>query len=210
MTTQHIVLGPWEIIEDRPFTDPANTVEDLARLQYILAKLQILLQRPDPLPVQPNPLIVHLPEPGERRLRLILSQPKALLGSEELVVVGFCGQKQSEANRALLNGVDAELIAEFPEHPHLLCYGSLELEGGDWCNLVLFDHIRGISHWTRSGKHGYAAIELAPQYYRSVRLHHAFLPGGLLAGQALSLTRTKYYDYQGGTIWWAIRELPTV
>ena len=208
-TTQHIELGPWEIIEDRPFTDPANSLEDLSRLQYILGRLQQLLNQPDLLPTHPRPLVMYWPEPNERRLRLVFSQPEVLLANQDLVVVGFCGQKAAEVDRDLLEGVDEELLAEFPENPHLLCYCSLELEGGDWCNLVLFDHLRGLGHWTRSGRHGYAAIQLAPQFYRSVRLHNALLPGGLMAGQSLSLLRTKYFDYQGGAIWWAVRELPT-
>ena len=208
-TTQHIELGPWETIEDRPFTDPANSLEDLSRLQYILGRLQQLLNQPELLPTQPRPLVIYWPEPYERRLRLVFSQPETLLTNQDLIVVGFCGQKAPEADRASLEGVDEELLAEFPEHPHLLCYCSLELEEGDWCNLVLFDHVRGLSHWTRSGRHGYAAIQLAPQFYRSVRLHNALLPGGLMAGQSLNLLRTKYFDYQGGTIWWAVRELPT-
>jgi hypothetical protein len=209
MTTQHIELDPWEIVEDRPFTDPDNSLVDLTRLHYILTKLQSLLTQPDALPGHPRPLILHLSEPGERHLRLILCQLEALLKTQDLVVVGFCGHKAPEADRSLLDMVDSELVAEMLEHPHLLCYGSLELEGGDWCNLVLFDHIRGLAHWTRSGRHGYAAIQLAPQYYRSIRLHNALLPGGVMAGQGLNLLRTKYYDYRGGSIWWAVRELPT-
>lgn len=208
MTTQHIQLAPWELVEDRPFTDPDNSLVDIAWLNYILTRVQSLLRQPETLPAH-RPLILHLPEPGERNLRLILCQLETLLAAQELVVVGFCGHKAPEADRSLLNVVDTELVAEMAEHPHLLCYGSLELEGGDWCNLVLFDHIRGLAHWTRSGRHGYAAIQLAPQYYRSIRLHNALLPGGVMAGQRLSLLRTKYYDYQGGSIWWAVRELPT-
>jgi hypothetical protein len=209
MTTQHIELEPWEVVEDRPFTDPANTAEDLTRLRYILEKLQQLLSQPEALLSQPHPLVLYSPEPDERRLRLVFSKPEALLDEQELVVIGFCGQKAAEVDRALLEGVDAEMLAEFPQQPHLLCYCSLELEGGDWCNLVLFDHLRGIGHWTRNGRHGYAAIELAPKFYRSIRLHNALLPGGLVGGQALSLIRTKYYDYRDERIWWAVRELPT-
>jgi hypothetical protein len=207
-TTQHIELGPWDIIEDRPFTDPANSLEDLTRLQYILGKLQQLLSQPELMSPHPRPLVMYWPEPEERRLRLVFSRPEALLANQDLIAVGFCGQKAPEADRVLLEIVDGELLAEFPEHPHLLCYCSLELEGGDWCNLVLFDHLQGLGHWTRSGRHGYAAIQLAPQFYRSVRLHNALLPGGIMGGQTLSLRRTKYFDYQSGTIWWAVRELP--
>jgi len=29
----------------------------------------------------------------------------------------------------------------------------------------------------------------------------------LMAGNQLILTRTKYYDYQDQTLWWAVREL---
>jgi hypothetical protein len=205
--TDYIRLNWSDIIPDRPFTNPDHNAEDLAYLQYMLAKLRHLLSQPGIIPAQPRPYVFHLEEAGGRRHRIALARPEELLISLELAVVGFCGTKWPEADRTPLDAVDAELLDEFMQHPHLLSYSSLEVEGSNWRNLVLFSHPQGIGHWAISLKHAYAAQVLSPGYYRNIRLHNGALPGGLMSGNELILTRTKYYDYRDQSLWWAVREL---
>jgi hypothetical protein len=200
-------LGGSDILPDRPFTNPDQNAEDLLHLQHMLSKLRQLLSQPETIPAQPRPYILFLEESGGRRHRIAMARPEELLTLAELAVVGFCGTKWPEANRAPLDAVDAELLDEFMQHPHLLSYSSLEVEGGNWRNLVLFSHPQGIGHWAISMKHAYAAQELSPTYYRHVRLHNGLLTGGLMSGGEIVLTRTKYYDYQDQSLWWAVREL---
>src|SRR5438128_2253847 len=38
-------------------------------------------------------------------------------------------------------------------------------------------------------------------------LHNRVLPGGLMSGSKIVLHRTKYYEFQDRTIWWAVRDL---
>jgi hypothetical protein len=205
--TDYIRLNWSDIIPDRPFTNPDHNAEDLAHLQYMLAKLRHLLSQPGITPAQPRPYVLYLEESGGRRHRIALARPEELLLSLELAVVGFCGTKWPEADRTPLDAIDVVLLDEFMQHPHLLSYSSLEVEDGNWRNLVLFSHPQGIGHWAISLKHVYAAQELSPGYYRNIRLHNGVLPGGLMSGNELALTRTKYYDYQDQSLWWAVREL---
>jgi hypothetical protein len=149
--------------------------------------------------------VLHLEGTGGHRIAI--TRPEELLSRDELAVVGFCGQKWPEADRAPLDAADAELLDEFMLHPYLLSYSSLEVEDGDWRNLVLFSHPQGIGHWAISLKHAYAARELAPLYYKNIRLHNGVLPGGLMSGDEIILNRTKYYDYKNQSLWWAVREL---
>ncbi|MBI1881472.1 MAG: hypothetical protein HYR94_25105 [Chloroflexi bacterium] len=205
--TDYIRLSWSDLVPDRPFTNPDHNVEDLAHLQHMAEKLRHLLSWPEAIPAQPRPLVLHLEETGGRRHRIAIARPEELLSGDELAVVGFCGQKWPEADRAPLDAVDAELLDEFMLHPHLLSYSSLEVEDGNWRNLVLFGHPQGIGHWAISLKHTHAARELAPVYYKNIRLHNGVLPGGLILGNEIILTRTKYYDYQNQILWWAVREL---
>jgi hypothetical protein len=88
----------------------------------------------------------------------------------------------------------------------VLSYSSLELAGGDWGNLILLAGEAACEHWRVSERHADATRVLAPRHYTHVRLHRGILPGGVRAGRAPVLRRTKYFDYQGGDTWRAERE----
>jgi len=207
-TTNDYIRLEWsDIVPDRPFTNPDHNVEDAATLQYMLERLRDLLGQPEAVPAQTYPYVLYLAEANGRSHRVAIANSNELLTCPELAVVGFCGHKWPQADRTPLETIDEKLIGEFLQHPHLLSYSSLQLELGDWRNLVLFSHPQGIGHWAISALHASAARDLAPGYYQNIRLHNAVLPGGLMAGNQLILTRTKYYDYQNQTLWWAVREL---
>lgn len=202
-----IRLGPLEVLRSRPFTHPDRNAEDLAALRCMRERLCHLLHRPEQLPDAPRPLILYLQETDGRSHRVVLSDPEALLAAGSFTVVGFFGQRRSGADLSQLDAVDLELVAEFPQHPTILSYSSLELPNGDWGNLVLLSAPEGIDHWRTSVRHIYAARRLAPQCYEVVRLHNGTLPGRLMSEQDLVLLRTKYYDYRGPTPWYAMREM---
>lgn len=206
MTTPKIRLGRFDIVEGRAFTDPDHNASDLASMQYLADSLRRLLCE-TVIPTHPRPYVLHLGEPGGRRHRVALVRPEALVTCPSPAVVGFCGTARPGADRAPLYAVDAELLDELVLHPHLLSYSSLEVEGGNWRNLVVFSDPQGISAWALSAKHTRAAQVLSPACYLNVRLHNGFLPGGLLSGNAIVLVRTKYYDFEGSSPWWAIREM---
>jgi hypothetical protein len=151
--------------------------------------------------------VIYFEEAAGRCHRLALSKPDELLQPRDIVVVGFCGTKWPAASRGPLDAVDQELLEEFVFHPHLLSYSSLQIDDDNWRNLVLFSQPQGIGHWAISDKHAVAVRDLAPSYYRHIRLHNGVWPRGPMANNPIRLTRTKYYDYGESPLWWAVREL---
>ncbi|MCB9100953.1 MAG: hypothetical protein H6632_15550 [Anaerolineales bacterium] len=208
MRTDFVHLKPTEVIQGRPFTDPKNSTADLANLQYIADKVRyLLLAQPEHFSPQLYPMVIYLSEQEGRYFRITVAQPDRLQANDDFYAVGFCGVKRPTSDRGPVDNIDEELIEEFPQHPNLICYCTLEVEPGYTCNLVLFDDPAGLLHWSRSAKHA-QAVALSPSYYYSIRLHNALLPGGLFSSRPLMLLRTKYFDFHEDTVWWGVRELP--
>ena len=206
MPQHYVELGPSEIIAERPFTDPVDSLKDLDILQYMLDRLGYILERPGAVPEQPRPYLFFAPEADNRYHRIAVAKLKMLMACDSLQVVGFCGRKRPEADRRQVDAIDEQLIAEFPQHPYLLSYSTMQLTSGNACNLVLFSKRQGLAHWSKGDTHA-QAVEMSPQYYTRIRLHNALLPGGLRSKNQLILLRTKYFDYKEDTIWAAIRDL---
>jgi hypothetical protein len=197
-------LGPAEMVAGRPFTNLDHNDEDLAILRYMRQELCRGLSQAASVPERP--LVLQFLEDGVRHHRIVISQLEGLLSCCEITWVGFCGQKRAGADSTLLDGIDVELINEFPQYPDVLSYSSLELANGDWRNLILMSCPAGIEHWRTSVRHAYAAHVLSPDYYENVRLHSGVLAGRLLSDSDLVIRRTKYYDFRGGKLWLAVRE----
>ena len=201
----YIHLGPSEIVAGRSFTDPDQSRADAETLWRIADNLCRALNRLPEMPGQPRSSVDWQKFEGHD-CRIIIANRERLLASNDLTIVGFFGQRRPDADLALLEGIDDELIGEFPQHPGVLSYCSLELGDGNWGNLVVFGFPEAREHWRTSERHAEAAGKLAPGYYATIRLHNAILPGGLMSGNDLILQRTKYYDFQGSSPWYAIRE----
>jgi hypothetical protein len=202
----YVRLEPSELVAGRPFTHPEQCLEDVATLQQMADRLRLLLSQSSGSLAQSPSFALELDEAGGRRQRIIVSRREALLASGNLTAVGFFGLKRPGTNAEVLAEVDAELVGEFPLHPGILSYSSLELADGNWGNLVLLNSPEAREHWRTSEHHLYAVRELAPAHYLAIRLHNAALPGGLMSGRALALQRTKYYDFQSPAVWQAVRE----
>lgn len=200
-------LAPDERLTDREFVDPTHNQGDLAALEYMRARLIAMLRDAPPAAAEPpnrEVPIRYASEPTGQVHRMVILAPQRLIEHPNLAVVGFCGQKRADANAELLQAVDAELLQEFLHHTYVLSYSSIELPDGNWANLVLLDDPTGIEHWRASQRHAYAARELSPQHYQSIRLHNGVLPGGLGAPQIV-LTSTKYYAFEPAGWWQAMR-----
>lgn len=166
---------------------------DAAALDYMAAQLHRFVQdavtRADSLPV------VFLPEPDGRQHRVVLVNAEALRSKGELTFVAFFGYKRPEIDAKILDELDQELIQEFIGYPHLLSYSSLELSDGSWANLVLMSSPAGIAHWAESQRHAYAAREIAPKCYRSIRLHRGVLRTGIALESDVEFRRTKLFAW---------------
>ena len=158
------------------------------------------------LPREPRPLVLEGREADGRAHRAVLCDERRLADGGDLAWVGFFAVKRRDRDHAPLTLRDDELVQEFPAHPGILSYSSLELADGDWGNLILLDGDEAREHWRTSPRHADAVRELAPRHYTDVRVHQGILPGGVLAAREPLLRRTKYYDFRGGATWRAERE----
>jgi hypothetical protein len=196
-----------ETAAGRRFTDPAQTARDLGAVGLMLGtirrQVRVVASRPDP-----GPLVFAGHEPGGRAHRVVVCDARRLGDGRDLAWVGFFAVKRRDVDSAPLGVRDDELIQEFPNHPGILSYSSLELDDEDWGNLILLDGDEAREHWRVSDLHARAARDLAPRHYTDVRLHQGVLPGGVRAGGEPVLRRTKYYDYRDGVTWRAEREWP--
>ncbi len=198
-------LGPHQRVAGRPFTDPERSVADLAAIRTMAAGLRSLLG--GVLPPGPRPLVLAAPGAAGRQHRAILCDEHRLGAGRDLAFVGFFATRRPAVDPAPLTAADDELIAEFPQHPGILSYSSLEFADGNWGNLIVLDPPEAREQWRASARHARAAQELAPRHYSVVRLHHGVFPGGLLAGREPVLLRTRYLDFQGPEPWEAERLL---
>ena len=97
--------------------------------------------------------------------------------------------------------MDDQLVTELPHHPGILSYSSIELADGNWGNLIVLRSTADGERWRDGERHTWAASELAPAHYSSVRLHNGQFTGGLLSGREPVLLRTRYWDYQVSPAW---------
>lgn len=201
-------LGPRETAGDRDFTAPARTAEDLRAVGRMLETLRQEVARAGQRPAGPRSLTFEARESDGRAHRTIVCDASRLGDGRDVTWVGFFAEKRRDQDSTPLTVMDDELIREFPTHPDILSYSSLELADGDWGNLILLDGEAARDRWRAGERHAYAARELAPRHYTHVRLHQGQLTGGVLGGQAAVLRRTKYYDYRGDATWRAEREVP--
>jgi hypothetical protein len=201
----HLALR--ETAVGRGFTDPAQTTRDLAAVGLMLENIRRQVSAAA-LPTGPRPLVLAGHETDGRAHRAIVCDARRLGDGRDLAWVGFFAVKRRDVDSAPLTVRDEELIQEFPDHPGILSYSSLELGDGDWGNLILLDGDEAREHWRVSERHAHAARELAPRHYTDVRLHQGILPGGVRARGEAILRRTKYYDYRDAVTWRAEREWP--
>jgi hypothetical protein len=195
-------LAPHETADGRGFTDPARTVHDLAAVRVMLATVRRLT---DGL-AGARPFVLELREADGREHRTIVCNGARLQESRDVAWVGFFAAKRRDVDAAPLHARDDELIREFPSHPGILSYSSLEVGGGDWGNLILLAGDEAREHWRTSERHAHAVRELAPRHYTDVRLHVGSLAGGVRVGREPILRLTKYYDYRDAVTWRAERE----
>jgi hypothetical protein len=199
-------LGPRETAQGREFTDPAHTRLDLKAVARMLEALRHGLMGAAGWPAGPRPWVFETREPDGRAHRTVVCDEGRLGTGRDVTWVGFFAEKRRDRDPSPLTMMDDKLIGEFPAHPEVLSYSSIELDGGDWGNLILLEDEAACDRWREGERHAYAARELAPYHYTTVRLHRGVVPGGGLGGRLPVVYRTKYYDYRGDTVWRGVRD----
>ena len=198
-------LGPEEVPHGRVFTHPDRTRGDWGALRTMARALRDSLGRVESETARP--LMLELGQPGAPGHRVIVCDGARLRGTSTPSLVGFFAERRPGLDHTPLTRTDDALIEEFPAHPGILAYCSLELPDGNWGNLVVLTGPEAREHWRSSPTHAFAAGELAPRHYAAVRLHLGRFPGGLLAGADPVLDETRYYDFRDPTPWRATRRL---
>ena len=163
-----------ETAAGRRFTDPARVTRDLALVELMLDSLR---RQMPPAVLSAGPLVLAGHETDGRAHRAIVCDTRRLGDGRDLAWVGFFAVKRRDVDPAPLAVRDDELIQEFPGHPGILSYSSLELGDGDWGNLILLDGDEAREHWRVSERHAARGPGS-----RAPPLHRRAAPPGHAAG----------------------------
>ena len=143
------------------------------------------------------PSIEYMEERRKRTHRVVIYQQQENLLQASLLFVGFVSGMQPHVSPVIaqeIQRVDQLFIAELAHNAGLLSYSSLELNPGQWYNLVLLSDLAAKTYFKESSTHRYAAYNLAMHYYAWIRLHHGIMPGGLESKHML-VQSTKLYSF---------------
>ncbi len=168
---------------------------DLRVLRYMAQSVHFRLLRSASAATFPS--IEYIVERRKRTHRVIIYQQQENVLQARLLFVGFVSGRQPHVRPGIaqeIQRVDQLFISELTHNAGLLSYSSLELNPGQWYNLVLLSDLAAKTYFKESSTHRYAAYDLAMHYYAWIRLHNGIMPGGLESKNML-LQSTKYYTF---------------
>ncbi len=146
-----------------------------------------------------------IPEPDGRFHRFQVPHPPALATAAGIFVVGFFGQRRPDASSEHFGDLGERLIDEIPGHDGILSYNTMELENGNFANLVLLAEEAVSDPWRRGATHE-KAVGRSPGYYLSIRIYNGELTR-ISPPAAIRLRKVKYWDYSSDPAWRGIRSL---
>jgi hypothetical protein len=205
-----IELGPDETVPGKPFVDPEHTHREEEALRLLLTHERERARAWLDAPAESRrDVIIRETDGAGLRHLLVVPETHALLEARDLVVVGFFGRPRDDAQTGLLFDLEEQLVGGMSAYSAhgLLSYYDLELVKGAYGNLILFSNPDGPARWGENPVHR-EAVAISPRNYYEIRLHQGRLPGRLLDGGELQLTRTRYLDYTGPEPWRAVRYFP--
>ena len=206
-----IELGPDETVPGKPFADPEHTRREEAALRHLLAHERTRARAWVNGDGAGTDVVVRETDSEGLRHLLVVPDTRSLLESPDPFVVGFFGRPREDADVPVLFELEEELVSGMAAYAKggLLSYYDLELVKGAYGNLILFTSAEGPINWRENPVH-HRAVEISPQNYHEIRLHHGKLSGRLLDGGVLQLVQTKYIDYGEPEVWRAVRRLPAL
>ena len=178
----------------RAFTHPDHTDRDFAAMTAIIHEVAALACKPIFLQLQDFPTTVYRQRKGLSH-RFVINNHEPLCTYRKLTLVGFFGIRHTQMDIEVLTRADDLLVTEFRIHDGILAYVSYQLNQEQYGNVVIFDSPTAQLHWSESLHHAHAARDLAPTYYRHIRLHNGFVHDGIQNNPRIELTSTKYFDY---------------
>jgi hypothetical protein len=202
------VLGPEDVLSERPFTDADNTAREADVMRRMLEQERERARAWAAAGSEaPEETVIREDEAGLRHL-LVVPSVRSLLEAPRLTAIGFFGRAREDVDHSALFGLEDELIDRMATYGEvgLLSYYDVELDPlkGSYGNLILFSTPEVPEEWYRDEVHR-RAVELSPGHYYEVRLHKGSIPSGILDGGALTIERTKYVDFSGAETWFGLR-----
>ena len=189
-------LAATEFSPEHPCTDPSLYEADEQLLAYMLQDLRALIRRRHngELELAPYEVLtwsVH----GLARTQVICD-PNGLAEQRDVCIVGFFGERRGNPEtQPRIDWLESALRDEFRHVPGVLSYSSIELFADYWANLVVHTAEQDREVWRNRELHREAAEDASPAHYRSVRIHHGVVIGGVCSSNTIRLVRTKYWDY---------------
>lgn len=210
MEEEQVWLAPDEDPVGHDFASTRRYKSDIALLNYLLQDLRVLVRRAargeTPL-LRPQQIVtweVH----GLQR-RTVVCDPNRLRAPAPVHIVGFFGDRRTQADKRPIDQSEFDLIAEFCNYPGILSYSSTELVDDYWANLVVHAEPTDREAWRESEIHKRAVADVAPIAYHNVRIHNGWIRGeGVMGLRTVWLQSTKYWDYDVDPVWHAFRDLP--
>jgi hypothetical protein len=198
-----VVLGPADLLPDRPFTDPEHTAGDALVMAMMLARQREVARTWTP-DVEGPGISESLTADG--RYLLAVPDGRTLLTARDVTAVGFFGQLREGVDHAILFEHERRIAQTFPAFAPLgfLSYFDVGPEHGRYGNLILFWTPDVPVEWHAGPVHR-QAVRAAPAHYDFIRLHKGRIPGPLVGRGALELARTQYLDFAAPRPWRALR-----
>jgi hypothetical protein len=203
------VLGPDEVLEEKPFTNAHNTEREVDVMQFMLEEERQLAQawakEGDAAPAE---VVMRDPDEEGRRHLLVIPGVRALVDAAEFTAVGFFGKPRDDVDHGVLFDLEEDLVERMRRYGEvgLLSYYDVELVApkGTYGNLILFATPDVPEEWYRDEVHA-KAVKLSPGHYEQIRLHKGSVFGSMLGGCRISVERTKYFDFTGDETWFGLR-----
>jgi hypothetical protein len=198
------VLGPDDILGEKPFTNAENTMREVGVMSQMLAyERERARSWAD---IEPGRHVVREHDPEGHRHLIVVPDTGRLLAAENLTAVGFFSRPREDVDHGVLFTLEDELIERMDHYGEagLLSYYDVELVKGEYGNLILFSTPDVPREWYGDQVHK-RAVELSPGHYHHVRLHKGSIPGRLLDGEEIAVERTKYFDFETGAPWYGLR-----
>jgi hypothetical protein len=202
------VLGPHDVLEEKPFTNADNTEREVDVMQFMLEEERKLAQEWARNGDAPTGVVIKDSDPQGRRHLLVVPSVSNLIQAAEFSAVGFFGKPRDDVDHGVLFDLEEELVGRMGRYGEvgLLSYYDVELAApkGTYGNLILFSTPDVPEEWYRDEIHS-KAVHLAPGHYQQVRLHKGSVSGSMLGGCQITVERTKYFDFTGDETWFGLR-----
>ena len=204
------VLGPDEVLSDRPFTDPANTEREADIMRSMLDHERDLARGwQNAGSDAPAKVVSNENDDAGLRHLLVVPNTQALIDSADVTAIGFFGKAREEVDHEVLFGLEEALIGRMESYGEvgLLSYYDVELAAAEGL-LRQSDPLLDVRRSGRvvprrrapASRAALARATTTPSGFTRAESRGRVLNGGQLA-----IERTKYLDFEAPDIWFGLR-----